>query len=56
MDEAQSLCHTRWDCKYHVVFIPKCRRKKMFVELREHLGKVLRELARQKESRGGRGI
>jgi putative transposase len=50
MDEAKSLCHTRWDCKYHVVFIPKCRRKQLFLELREHLGKVFRELARQKES------
>lgn len=50
MDEAKSLCHTRWDCKYHVVFIPKYRRKKLFVGLREHLGKVFRELARQRES------
>jgi len=50
MDEAKSLCHTRWDCKYHVVFIPKCRRKQLFLELRAHLGKVFRELARQKES------
>ena len=40
MKEYQSLCHTKWDCKYHVVFIPK-RRK--------HLGEILRELAEQKE-------
>ena len=50
MDEAKSLCHTRWDCKYHVVFIPKYRRKKLFAGLREHLGNVFRELARQRES------
>lgn len=30
MDDAQSLCHTKWDCKYHVVWIPNCRRKVLF--------------------------
>ena len=30
MDEYQSLSHTRWECKYHVVFIPKCRRKTLY--------------------------
>ena len=38
MDEYQSLSHTRWECKYHVVFIPKCRRKTLYGELRRHLG------------------
>ena len=46
----ESLSHTKWECKYHVVFIPKCRRKSLFGELRPHLGVVLRELARQRES------
>lgn len=46
-----SLRHTRWECKYHVVWIPKYRKKKLFVELRQHLGEVFRELAQQKECR-----
>ena len=51
MDDFESLSHTRWDCKYHVVFIPKCRRKTLYAELRKHLGEVFRRLAEQKESR-----
>ena len=51
MDDYQSLSHAVWDCKYHVVWIPKCRRKVLYEELRKHLGQVFRELARQKESR-----
>jgi len=51
MDDYESLCHTKWECKYHVVFIPKCRRKVLYGQLREHLGEVLRRLAAQKESR-----
>ena len=51
MDEYESLSHTKWDCKYHVVFIPKCRRRTIYGELRPHLGEVLRRLAQQKESR-----
>jgi putative transposase len=50
MDEYQSLNHSQWECKYHVVFIPKCRRKVLFGQLRPHLGEVFRRLARQKES------
>ena len=49
MDEYQSLNHTRWECKYHVVFIPKYRKKALFGELRRHLGPVFRGLAEQKE-------
>ena len=41
----------KWECKYHVVFIPKCRRKVLYKELRRHLGEVFRQLAGQKESR-----
>ena len=51
MDRIESLNHTKWDCKYHVVFIPKYRRKALYGQLRVHLGDVFRELARQKESR-----
>ena len=50
MKEYQSLSHTRWDCKYHVVFIPKRRKKTVFGVLRKHLGRIFRELARHKES------
>ena len=49
MNEYESLSHTTWDCKYHVVFIPKCRRKTLYQELRRHLGEVFRRLALQKE-------
>ena len=51
MDEYESLSHTTWDCKYHVVFIPKCRRRTLYQELRRHLGEVFRRLALQKESK-----
>lgn len=51
MIEYQTLSHTKWECKYHVVFIPKCRRKVLYGQLRQYLGEVFRELARQKESR-----
>ena len=50
MDEQASLNHTKWECKYHVVFIPKCRRKSLYMELRRYLGEVFRRLAEQKES------
>jgi len=45
----QSMSHSRWDCKYHVIFIPKRRRKALFGSIRKHLGTVFDELARQKE-------
>jgi REP-associated tyrosine transposase len=51
MDEQASLNPTKWECKYHVVFIPKCRRKTLYKELRQYLGEVFRRLAEQKESR-----
>ena len=50
MNDFESLKHTRWECKYHVIFIPKWRRKSIYGRLRKELGAVLRELARQKES------
>jgi len=45
----QSLAHSRWDCKYHVVFVPKRRRKALFGGIRQKLGRIFHELARQKE-------
>ena len=45
MDTLQSLRHSRWDCKYHVVWIPKCRKKKLYGQLRQELGVVFHELA-----------
>jgi REP element-mobilizing transposase RayT len=50
MDRPESLSHTTWVCKYHVVFIPKCRRRTLYAQLRRHLGEVFHQLARQKES------
>ncbi|QSQ54317.1 IS200/IS605 family transposase [Xanthomonas translucens pv. undulosa] len=51
MDKYQNLCHSQWECLYHVVFIPKRRRRVLYKELRIHLGEVFRRLAEQKESR-----
>jgi putative transposase len=51
MDEYESLSHTKWECKYHVIFIPKYRRRVLYGQLRRHLGEVFRKLAAQKESR-----
>ncbi len=50
MNSTQSIRHTRWECKYHVVFIPKYRRKAIYGWIRKELGPIFRELARQKES------
>ena len=47
----KSLAHSRWDCKYHVVFIPKYRRKAIYGEVRQMLGEIFHDLARQKECR-----
>ena len=45
----QSLSHSSWDCKYHVVFVPKFRKKVIYGKIREQLGPVFHELARQKD-------
>ncbi len=50
MNNIQSLSHSVWDCKYHIVWIPKCRRKVLYGRIRQNLGEVIRELARQRES------
>ena len=51
MSDYRSLSHTKWDCKYHVVFIPKYRKKRIFGSIRRRLGAVFRSLAEQRESR-----
>ena len=51
MRQVRSLSHSRWECKYHVVLIPKYRRKAIFGQIRAGLGEVFRRLAEQKESR-----
>ncbi len=50
MERYESLHHTKWECKYHVVWIPKWRKKVLYGQLRKELGRVLRELSKQKES------
>jgi putative transposase len=50
MEDIQSLRHTVWDCKYHVIWIPKYRKKILYGQLRKELGPVIKELAKQKES------
>jgi putative transposase len=49
MQTYESLKHTTWECKYHVVFIPKCRRKVLYLGIRHELGLVFRSLAEQWE-------
>jgi len=49
MDDRGILAHTRWECKYHVVFIPKYRREVLYGQIHKDLGHVFVELARQKE-------
>jgi putative transposase len=48
-DTFQSLSHSKWDCKYHVVFVPKRRRRVLFGQVRRQLGAIFHALARQKE-------
>ena len=49
MEDFQSLAHVKWDCKYHVVFLPKYRRKVLYGKLRQAVGRILRELCEQKK-------
>jgi len=51
MEQYETLSHTKFDCKYHVVFIPKFRRRALYEDLRQHLGRLFRTLAEQRESR-----
>ena len=49
MEDVQSLTHAKWECKYPVVWIPKCRKKTLYGELRKYLGETFCDLAVQKE-------
>ena len=49
MNTAESLSHSKWECKYHIVWIPKYRKKALYKELRLQLGTILRNLATQKD-------
>jgi putative transposase len=51
MYNIERLSHTTWDCKYHLIWIPKYRKKLIYGQLREHLGEILRDLSMQKDSR-----
>ena len=51
MNDVESLSHTKWECKSHIVFIPKYRKKALYGALRQQLGEVLKQLAMQRESR-----
>jgi putative transposase len=48
MNDFESLAHVRWECKYHIVFIPKYRRKVIYGKLRNGIGRILRDLCEQK--------
>ena len=49
MKDWQSQAHVKWDCKYHVVLVPKYRQKKFFASMRGQIGQILRQLCQQKE-------
>ncbi len=51
MNDVESLSHTKWECKYHIVYIPKYRKKALYGALRQQLGEVLKQLGMQRESR-----
>lgn len=51
VEQYESLNHTKWECKYHVVFIPKCRRRTIYGAIKRELGPLFRTLTEQKESR-----
>ncbi|MCZ2156577.1 MAG: IS200/IS605 family transposase, partial [Bryobacterales bacterium] len=51
MDDVEGLSHTKWESKYHVMFIPKYRGKVLYGELKKHLGEIFHKPAMQKESR-----
>ena len=49
MQDSQSLSHTKWNCKYHIVFALKFRRQAIYLKLKEDIGKILRQLCEQKK-------
>ena len=48
MHDWDSLSHVRWDCKYHVVIVPKYRQKRLYGDMRRQVGEILRQLCRQR--------
>ncbi len=55
MEDIQSLCHTVWDCKYHVVWIPKYRKKVLYGKLRKEIGPIIKEWRDRRRARCWRG-
>lgn len=51
MDDTKSLCHSKWECKYHVVWIPKSRRKVLYGRICKYLAELLHGLVWQNESK-----
>jgi putative transposase len=51
MNDVESLSHTKWECKYHIVYLPKHRKKALYGALRQQLGEVFKQLAMRRESR-----
>ena len=47
--DSNTLAHTKWNCKYHIIFAPKYRRQVIYGKIREDLGKILRKLCEYKE-------
>ena len=50
-NDDSSLSHTRWNCKYHIVFIPKYRRKEIYGQIKSDIGKILRTLCEYKDAK-----
>jgi putative transposase len=51
MKDVNRLTHSVWECRYHIVWIPKCRRKKLYGGVSKYLGEIFHELAGQRESK-----
>ena len=51
MSDIKSLAHSVWECKYHIIWIPKCRKKILYGQVVKYLGEIFHELAKQRESR-----
>jgi len=51
VSDEKSLAHSVWDCKYHIVWIPKCRKKQLYGKVAKYLGEIFHKLARQRESK-----
>ena len=56
MNDSSSLAHTKWNCKYHIVFAPKYRRQVIYGELKKEIGKIIRELCNMEANSGSRGM